>query len=59
MASPFWWLRRGEKGVNQFASDRGSRWCPRFGRKPRRRGEIAGELCLGREEEEPDMRVPL
>ena len=58
-ASPFRWLHHGEKGVNRFASDLGSRWCPRFGRRPCRCTEITGELRLGREEEEPDMRVPL
>ena len=58
-ASPFRWLRRGEKGVNRFASDLGSRWCPQFGQRPRRRGEITGEHRLDREEEEPDMRPPL
>ena len=48
-----------EKGVNRFASVWGSRWCPRFGRRPRRHGEIIGERRLGREEEEPDTRAPL
>jgi len=58
-ASPFRWLRRGEKEVNRFTKVWGSRWCPWFGRRPRRRGEIAGERCLGHEEDEPDMRDPL
>ena len=58
-ASPFRWLRRGEKGVNRFASDLGSCWCPKFGRRPCRHREIAGEFRLGREEKEPDMWVPL
>ena len=49
----------GKKGINLFASVSGSRWCPWFGRRPRRRGEIAGERRLGREEEEHDTRVPL
>ena len=57
--SPFRWLRRGEKGVNRVARVWGSRWCPWFGRRPRRRGEIAGESRLGREEEEPDRWDPL
>jgi len=48
-----------EKGVNRFASVWGSCWCPRFGRRPRCCGEIVGERRLGREEEEPDMRVLL
>ena len=58
-ASPFRWLRRGEKGVNRFASDLGSHWCPQLGRRPHCRGEITGELRFGRGEEEPDMRLPL
>ena len=37
----------------------GSRWCPWFDRRPRRRGEIAGERRLGHEEEEPDAWGPL
>jgi len=55
-ASPFWWLRRGEKGVNRVARVWGSCWCPWFGRRPRRRGEIAGESRLGREGDESDSR---
>jgi len=53
------WLRRGEKGVNQFARVWGSRWYPWFGRRPHRRGEIAGESHLGREEDNPDTRDAL
>ena len=46
-------------GVNRFAKVWGSRWCPWFGRRPRHRGEIAGESRLGREEDKSDRRDPL
>jgi len=48
-----------EKGGQSVRKCLESRWCPRFGRRPRRRGEIAGERRLGREEEEPNTGVSL
>jgi len=47
------------KGGQPVRKCLGSRWCPWFGQRPRRRGEIAGERRLGHEEDEPNMRVPL